>query len=416
MASATTRHPTIRVGPPRSVSNNWTVSATLVGAAVGCAITLWWYPEGDSRLSALLLMACIFVPVSLVEMFVNEAPENSGLEFRWRKVAYGRVARKMAALWAIYAVLAAAYAMLPLYAGKSYESFQWLLGNFGWLLVIVSLPYVTVVDTFQTNPEDGLASWGRILFSFSLKPTARDVNYLLGWVVKGFFLPLMFGFLVGNLENLRAASFSDYTFLPAYLYEVAYNALYFVDVAVGALGYAATLRLLGTEIQSTEPTMLGWVVALICYPPFWDAVGDSYFSYGHARPWGGLLGDHPVIYTIWGTAIVFALFVYAWSTIVFGIRFSNLTHRGIITSGPYRWTKHPAYISKNISWWLISIPFLPPVGLVLTALKLSVMLGLVNLIYYLRAVTEERHLMQDPVYREYSEYIRQHGLFSFLRK
>ena len=44
------------------------------------------------------------------------------------------------------------------------------------------------------------------------------------------------------------------------------------------------------------------------------------------------------------------------------------------------------------------------------------MLGLVNLIYYLRAVTEERHLMQDPVYREYSEYIRQHGLFSFLRK
>ena len=101
---------------------------------------------------------------------------------------------------------------------------------------------------------------------------------------------------------------------------------------------------------------------------------------------------------------------------MFGIRFSNLTHRGIITSGPYRWTKHPAYISKNISWWLISIPFLPPDGSVLTALKLSVMLGLVNLIYYLRAVTEERHLMQDPVYREYSEYIRQHGLFSFLRK
>jgi protein-S-isoprenylcysteine O-methyltransferase Ste14 len=416
MANATTRHPTISAEPPRSVSNNWTVSATLVGAAFGCAITLWWYPEGDSRLSALLLMACVFIPVSLVELFVNEAPENSGLEFKRRKPSYGRIARKITALWAIFALLAIAYGSFPVYAGKNYESFQWLLSNFGWLLVIVSVPYIAVVDTFQTDPEDGLASWGRLLSSLSFKPTVSDINYLLGWVVKGFFLPLMFGFLVGNLENLRSASFSNYTFLPNYLYDVTYNALYFVDVVVGAVGYAATLRLLGTEIRSTEPTLMGWMVAVVCYPPFWDAVGGSYLSYGHARPWGALLRDHPILYTIWGTAIVFALFLYAWSTIVFGIRFSNLTHRGIITSGPYRWTKHPAYISKNISWWLIGIPFLPPDGSVLTALKLCLMLAFVNLIYYLRALTEERHLSQDPVYREYSEYISRHGLFSFLRK
>lgn len=35
--------------------------------------------------------------------------------------------------------------------------------------------------------------------------------------------------------------------------------------------------------------------------------------------------------------------IYAWATIMFGGRFSNLTHRGIITNGPYPWTKHPAY-------------------------------------------------------------------------
>ena len=416
MDSATISKSFIRVAPPISVSNIWTVSATLAGTAVGCAITLWWYPEGDSRLSALLLMACVFVPVSLVEMFVNESPEKSGLEFRWRTLSYGRIARKIAALWAIFALLAAAYASFPIYTGKSYASFQWLLSNFGWLLVAASVPYIVAVDTFQTEPEDGLASWGRVLFSFSFNPTFRDTNYLLGWVVKAFFMPLMCGFLVGNLENLRSASFGNYAFLSTYLYNVSYNALYFVDVVVGCVGYAATLRILGTEIRSTEPTPLGWMVALACYPPFWDAVGGSYLSYGHNRPWGALLVGYPVLYTIWGAAIVFALFVYAWSTVVFGIRFSNLTHRGIITSGPYRWTKHPAYISKNLSWWLISVPFLPPDGSVLTAMKLSIMLGFVNLIYYLRAVTEERHLSQDPVYREYSEYIRQHGLFRFLRR
>ena len=44
------------------------------------------------------------------------------------------------------------------------------------------------------------------------------------------------------------------------------------------------------------------------------------------------------------------------------------------------------------------------------------MLAGVNVIYYLRAKTEERHLSRDPVYREYAEFIREHGLFSYLRR
>ena len=27
--------------------------------------------------------------------------------------------------------------------------------------------------------------------------------------------------------------------------------------------------------------------------------------------------------------------IYAWATVAFGFRFSNLTHRGILTHGPY---------------------------------------------------------------------------------
>ncbi|MGJ3628557.1 DUF1295 domain-containing protein [Sphingomonas sp. MMS24-JH45] len=37
---------------------------------------------------------------------------------------------------------------------------------------------------------------------------------------------------------------------------------------------------------------------------------------------------------------------------------SNLTHRGILTHGAYGWTRHPAYLSKNLFWWISTVPIL----------------------------------------------------------
>jgi protein-S-isoprenylcysteine O-methyltransferase Ste14 len=117
----------------------------------------------------------------------------------------------------------------------------------------------------------------------------------------------------------------------------------------------------------------------------------------------------PWLYALWGTMIIVLVIVYVWSTIVFGGRFSNLTHRGIITSGPYRYTKHPAYLAKNLSWWLVSMPFMINTG-VLASLRCCVLLLMLNGVYYLRAKTEERHLSLDPVYRRYADWIDEHGL------
>jgi len=36
----------------------------------------------------------------------------------------------------------------------------------------------------------------------------------------------------------------------------------------------------------------------------------------------------------------------------------------------------------------------------------------VNLLYFMRAKTEERHLMNDPDYRAYAEWIEKNGLFA----
>jgi protein-S-isoprenylcysteine O-methyltransferase Ste14 len=78
-------------------------------------------------------------------------------------------------------------------------------------------------------------------------------------------------------------------------------------------------------------------------------------------------------------------FATSLSSIAFGIRFSNLTHRGIITNGPYRYTRHPAYISKNLSWWLIAIPFIVVNDNDTASQQACLMLFGMNAIYYMRA-------------------------------
>ena len=114
-------------------------------------------------------------------------------------------------------------------------------------------------------------------------------------------------------------------------------------------------------------------------------------------------------------AMIVAVVGVGMSTAAFGLRFSNLTHRGIITNGPYRWTKHPAYIAKNLSWWLISVPFIAGADW-LQAAQSCLLLAGVNLIYLLRAKTEERHLSRDPVYRDYVAFIAREGLLARLSR
>ena len=131
--------------------------------------------------------------------------------------------------------------------------------------------------------------------------------------------------------------------------------------------------------------------------------------------WGDVTAGHPALYVAWGTAILACLAIYSLATVSFGLRFSNLTHRGIITSGPYRWTKHPAYIAKCLSFWLISVPFLSTIG-VGTAIVQVLLLAAANGLYVARAITEERHLARDPEYRAYQDFIRRHGIFARLRR
>lgn len=48
--------------------------------------------------------------------------------------------------------------------------------------------------------------------------------------------------------------------------------------------------------------------------------------------------------------------IYAWASWALGLKASNLTNRGIVTTGPYKYIRHPAYICKNTAWLIGGIP------------------------------------------------------------
>jgi protein-S-isoprenylcysteine O-methyltransferase Ste14 len=60
---------------------------------------------------------------------------------------------------------------------------------------------------------------------------------------------------------------------------------------------------------------------------------------------------------------------------------------------------------------MVTVPFIEPLGW-RPALMHCAALVAVNLLYFLRARTEERHLMNDPDYRAYAEWISKNGLFA----
>jgi hypothetical protein len=76
-------------------------------------------------------------------------------------------------------------------------------------------------------------------------------------------------------------------------------------------------------------------------------------------------------------------------------------------------TRHPAYLSKNLFWWCASMPFLVQTGSTTDAVRNAFFLACVSAIYFWRAKTEERHLLsEDPKYRDYYNWMERNALIT----
>ncbi len=403
---------------PKSATNMYYNMTGLLGFCFTLFILRSYAFSFPLLTECLILLAGTALPMFFCEVVLEKCYENptSGVNFFKRNsLNIPRVFTKLIGLYALWIGIAFIYFIFPEYRGNFYKIYYDLLTICFPFVAILSVPYFFILDPYLREPEDAYYHLGRVLLRKE-RLSNSDLQLFLGWLVKAFFLPLMFIYFTEDTKFLNSFNIQNVFSNFKNFFDFTYQMLFTLDVLWVCIGYACTLKIFDTHIRSTEGTLLGWSCALFCYQPFWSFFSANYLDYTRdTKHWGDWMSGSPWLYIVWGSCILILLGIYLWATFAFGPRFSNLTHRGIITNGPYRYTKHPAYLCKNLAWWFMSMPFMVTTTYI-DSFRHCCMLLMLNLVYFLRAKTEERHLCKDPVYCQYKDYIAENGLFAFKRK
>jgi isoprenylcysteine carboxyl methyltransferase (ICMT) family protein YpbQ len=392
------------------------VAGAGIGAFIMALILIRLHaPFGDDEvLGGLFVMGATATAIFLPDLLWRKVHrrKSTGLDFTYDDPSWGRTLTKLIGFAATLGFIAFLYWLFPEYHGQFYQRYYRTLMILGPPCLVGAVPYFHWVDRRMPDPRDGYWHMGKAVAGQWGDVSGNIVvQHMFGWVVKGFFLPLMLVWFYDYINRLQSFDLGTLGgFMPCY--DFLLSSIYMVDCGLAGMGYILTLRITDSHLRSTEPTMLGWASALICYPPF-SRIMSWYLAYETGINWSAWLMSRPSLLVLWGSAILVLTGIYLWATVMFGARFSNLTHRGILTNGPYRFTKHPHYVTKNLSWWLISVPFMGSMNPADTIRHCLLLVG-VNLVYYLRAKTEEWHLSSDPDYVAYSRWIDSHGIFRFL--
>ncbi|HEX8263660.1 MAG TPA: isoprenylcysteine carboxylmethyltransferase family protein, partial [Allosphingosinicella sp.] len=411
--------PELRQDPrPRSAVSTGVGMAGLAGlfAWVAAART---FGLSDENGALIALLAC-GVPMVLWSLFVDKVHRSPTTGIDWDSPArplsqsldYSVV--KIAGLWATWAAIGFLYCVGRWYWDGIYLFSMEVLGLAAAPLLALSIPYVVWIDRRLVEPRDGAWHFGQLLIGQSALVDREAVyEHLRCWAVKGFFMAFMIAIVPGNWTGTVAPSGQEITFNLSNLTRWLITVMFMIDTVFATVGYALTMKPLDAHIRSVNPYAAGWTAALICYPPFVLMGGGGPLDYHSGtmgeNGWSYWLDGYPLLMALVGFLLVVLTAIYAWATVAFGIRFSNLTHRGVLTHGPYAWTKHPAYVSKNLFWWLATLPFLATTGNLTDVIRNSFIMGVVAGVYYWRARTEERHLSADPAYRDYAEWMERNA-------
>lgn len=337
--------------------------------------------------------------------------------------------KNFAASAAVVGLACAVYRLIPNHQNQLAALYGSVAFSFvgSEFLFASAVGYTALLGVFYLTERDpGVSKSLRFLLSvaaFVRSPVERwrqglsreDRVAALSTLLKAFFAPLMamslMVFCMRALENGSAIVASD-AFAAGFreLFDrhgfwFLIQIILFVDVLVFTVGYLVELPRLHNEIRSVDPTIMGWLVALICYPPFNTLTGAILGSPVSDFP----KFDDPTTHIALNVALLTLMGIYASASVALGFKGSNLTHRGIVSRGPYALIRHPAYTCKNLAWWIGSIP------LISAAFEHSMLSGIQavtsvagwTMVYILRALTEEDHLRSvDGEYAAYASKVR----------
>lgn len=391
-----------------------------------------WPDRASGPYAALICIVAAGAPMVLWSLLVDKVHKRASNGIDWslrRPVAdvLDTSVIKIAGLWATWALIAAAYFLFRFYWKSANWNFPFSMQMFQYAvlpMVAASVPYVVWLDRYLIDPRDGSWHFGAWIAGRNDWDKDEILHHLRAWLVKGFFLAFMISIVPGGFAFVVNVDLAEAIKQPVSLTQLLITSMFLIDVQLATVGYLLTMKPLDAHIRTANPYLGGWVAALACYPPFILVNSGQIIDYSVGtsgdNSWHYWLAGHDALLYAWGAILVTLTAIYAWATMAFGLRFSNLTHRGILTHGPYAFTKHPAYLSKNAFWWLAVLPFLVTTGSTVDAVRNTVMLGLVSAIYYWRARTEEKHLKADPDYVEYAAWMERNApiprFFSKLRR
>ncbi|WP_308368120.1 MULTISPECIES: DUF1295 domain-containing protein [unclassified Microbulbifer] len=389
----------------------------------------------DSILAALIISSCAMLVVELPRLRLWQGRDFFRLHPTLARGHWMRFAMEALVHYLVYLGLLALVIFFFRTAGEygfargnAYYKPWFRLLDLAWAAWLWGgLPYVLLTRALKHSPEADRMDLANSclkmvsLFAFRWpKFDEYDRKNLRALLVKLFFAPLMTVFFADQFPHLVSNVGYMFDGLPAAIAENRYShrqfnldffnisvALVFsIDVALAWCGYMVSSRWVDNQTRSAEPTMLGWVVCLLCYPPFQMYLGLYYASPGEREV---LRLGNAWFVTLFTSMMLASYLIYMAATLHFGVRFSNLTNRGIIRTGLYSLVRHPAYGAKNFAWWCVMFP-----AIVYSAfhagwkLALAQTLGLLLMtwVYYWRAITEERHLSADPDYVDYCRQVR----------
>lgn len=371
--------------------------------------------------SALLAMVLTGLAMAAWSVLVEKVHRNpsTGIDWNRRRSVADVIdisSTKLAGLWATWALIAAFYCLGRWYWDGQYLFAMQVIGVAVVPMVLLSVPYVLWLDRVLVEPKDHAWHFGAMLLGRAGWDTDQVKKHVRAWAIKGFFSAFMISILPPGFASIVEANPAEFLHDPVQVGVLMFELLFVIDVQIGTVGYLLTMRPLDAHIRSGNPFLAGWLAALLCYPPFVFGFmgGGGIIQYEYnTLGWGTVLQGQTALAWLWAGWLVFLTAVYAWATFAFGIRFSNLTYRGVLTNGPYRFTRHPAYLSKNTFWWCSTLPFIVSSGSLVDAIRNTFYLGVVSAIYYWRARTEEAHLLgEDPKYRDYHDWMQHHGMIT----
>jgi hypothetical protein len=343
-----------------------------------------------------------------------------------RPVALTRLKNAAAAV-ALTMIACVVYAVAPYNEQQIGHLYGWVGFSFTgaeFLFMAASAYGLLLLVYFLTEPAPGISKSLRcfqLVLRFAKSPVAiwqrrlarEDRLALLVTLLKAFFGPLMtmslMAFMMGAIINGKAIfAGADVDFrqmFDAHGFWFTIKAILFVDTLIFTVGYLVEIPRLKNEIRSVDPTLLGWFVAMICYPPFNHYTGLFLGSPVSDFP----RFDDPMAHLALNIALLALMAIYASASVALGFKASNLTHRGIVGAGPYAFIRHPAYVCKNLAWWIGSGP------LVMAGFAQSWFSGVTaiasiagwSMVYVMRALTEEDHLRSvDGEYATYAAKVR----------